>query len=103
MYFYSVKKNSGNFIGVDYSKWREKAEASLKGKSLSDLEGARFDGMPLPMIVPEADNPLVLPPKHVSLRSDLGHAWEISSTFSTKESLMIVISHAVESVRTDAH
>ena len=103
MYFYSVKKNSGNFIGVDYSKWREKAEASLKGKSLSNLEGARFDGMPLPMIVPEADSPLVLPPKHVSLRSDLGHAWEISSTFSTKKSLMIGLSHGVEGVRTDAH
>ena len=75
MYFYSVKKNSGNFIGVDYSKWREKAEASLKGKSLSNLEGARFDGMPLAMIVPEANSPLILPTKHVSLRSDLGHAW----------------------------
>ena len=103
MYFYSVKKNSGIFIGVDYSMWREKAKASLKGKSLSDLEGARFDGMPLPMLVPEPDSPLVLPPKHVSLRSDLGHAWEIASTFSTKKSLMIGLAHGVESVRTDAH
>ena len=104
MYFYSVKKNSEKFIGVDFAKWKEKAEASLKGKSLNDLEVSRFDGMPLPMLVPEKDQKsLVLPTKHTSLRSDLGHAWEISSTFSTKKSLMIGLAHGVEGVRTDAH
>ena len=104
MYFYIVKKNLKKFIGVNYAKWREKAEESLKGKSLSDFDVARFDGMPLPMLVPETRTPpLVLPKKHVSLRSDLGHAWEISSTFSTKQSLMIGLAHGVEGVRTDAH
>jgi methylmalonyl-CoA mutase len=104
VYFYSVKKNLENFESVDLAKWVQIATSSLKGKSLRDLEVARFDGMPLPIMPPDSSKPPIrLPLKHNHLRDDLGHPWEIASTFLDKSALMDGLAHGVEGVRTDAH
>ena len=107
MYFWGVKKGKEikDFSGATFQMWKKKAEASLKGTSLNSVERERFDGMPLPLMVDDEikRTPIPIPSKHISLRDDLGNAWEIQQSYSDQKSLMQGLSHGVEGLRTDAH
>jgi methylmalonyl-CoA mutase len=83
-------------------QWREKASVSLKGKPLLDLESSRWDGMPLPLSVDTNHVCLVMPSKHKALRSDLGHPWDITATYSDNTSLLHGLEHGVEAIRISA-
>ena len=89
-----------------FEDWVLKADASLRGRSVCDLKEQRWDGMPLPLVVNTSVNnqnqPLSLPSKHQSLRSDLGHAWEITQTYSSNSALLTGLTQGVEALRTDA-
>jgi len=105
VYFWYVKKGKEikAFSATTFKEWQEIAEESMKGKPLSVLEKARFDGMPLPLQVDSDEELLVIPARHPSLRDDLGNPWEIQQSFSESQSLLQGLTHGVEGVRTDAH
>ena len=106
-YFYTVKKptnfsESISFEIPSFKDWVLKATSSLRGHSIEDLERKRWDGMPLPLMVNTQVEPVSLPLRHQSLRSDLGHAWEITQTYSSNSALLTGLEQGVEAVRTDA-
>lgn len=81
-------------------KWKESALRSLKGKSLEELRGVRWDGMPLPLTVDSKHVCLASPPRHESIRKDLGNPWEIAQSFKDNKSLLEGLKSGVEAVRT---
>ena len=106
-YFYTVKKSTNfsesiSFEIPSFKDWVSKANSSLRGRSIEDLKKQRWDGMPLPLVVNTHDDTVSLPLKHQSLRSDLGHAWEITQTYSSNSALLTGLEQGVEAVRTDA-
>ncbi|PCJ79978.1 MAG: methylmalonyl-CoA mutase [Bacteroidetes bacterium] len=91
-----------DFSATTFKQWQQMASASMRGESLSGLEKARFDGMPLPLQVDSIEDLLVIPARHKSIRDDLGNPWEIQQSFSESASLLQALAHGVEGVRTDA-
>ena len=81
-------------------KWKEAALKSLKGKSLEELRGERWDGMPLPLTVDSKHVCLASPPRHESIRKDLGNPWEIAQSFKDNKSLLEGLKCGIEAVRT---
>ena len=75
------------------------AESSLRSGSLNDLEKLRWDSMPLPLSIDSETECIPLPQRHVSLRSDLGHPWEICQSFKSSKNLKRGLEHGVECVR----
>lgn len=95
--------NISDIISFDrpaIEKWREVALKSLKGKSLEELKGQRWDGMPLPLTVDSDHKCLATPPRHESIRKDLGNPWEITQSFDDNKSLLEGLKNGVEAVRT---
>lgn len=95
--------DSISFSIPSLKEWREKAESSLRQGTLGDLEKPRWDGLKLPLTVDSKHKCINIPSRHESLRSDMGHPWEICQSFSDKDSLAKGLEHGVECVRiTDA-
>ena len=91
--------DSISFSIPSLEEWREKAEASLRQGTLGDLEKPRWDGLKLPLTVDSKHKCINIPRRHESLRSDMGHPWEICQSFSDKDSLAKGLEHGVECVR----
>ena len=94
----------GNSFSESFSiptidEWRESAIASINNGSFDDLDKIKWLGMKLPLSLDVDHNCLELPPKHESLRSDLGHSWLICQTYTTASNLQNGLEHGVESVR----
>ena len=94
----------GNIFSESFSiptldEWKESAIASISNGSFDDLEKIKWHGMKLPLSLDVDHNCLELPPKHESLRSDLGHSWLICQTYTTESNLQKGLEHGVESVR----
>lgn len=95
--------NISDIISFDkpsLEKWTEAALKSLRGKTLEELKGLRWDSMPLPLSVDSDHECLAMPPRHNSIREDLGNPWEITQSFNGNSALLEGLKNGVEAVRT---
>lgn len=85
------------FPPLSEAEWKQVAEKSLKGKSFSDLESPRVDGLDLPLWTRRVPS-ISLPERSVA-SSDQGMPWEIQESVADPAQLMQGLLHGVSGVR----
>lgn len=89
------------FEPLNYERWRGLAEKGLRGKTWSDLQRERHDGLELPVRV-NPNDPLAQPqglPDRASAPAADGQPWQIQQTTHDPAALKQALMHGVEGIR----